>query len=68
MKHFSTLDVKMDGSLRAKRHTVVLTGQQKSPSSNEKLEEEQVTSSNHITVHECDNSDSDSDSEIDLAD
>ena len=41
-----------------------LTGQQKSSSSNEKLEEEQVASSNHITICECD--DSDSDSEIEL--
>jgi len=40
IKRFSTLDVKMDGSLRVKRRTVVLTGQQKSSSSNEKLEEE----------------------------
>jgi len=65
MKHFSTLDVKMEGSLRVKRRTVVLTGQQKSSSSNEKLDEEQVASSNHITIHECD--DSDLDLEIELA-
>jgi len=65
MKRFSTLDVKMDGSLRVKRRTVVLTGQQKSSNSNEKSKEEQVASSNHITIRECD--DSDSDSEIELA-
>ena len=64
MKRFSTLDVKMDGSLRVKMRTVVLTRQQKSYSSNEKSEEEQVASSNHITIRECD--DSDSDSEIEL--
>ena len=44
---------------------MVLTGHQKSSSSNEKSEEEQVASSNHITIRECD--DSDSDSEIKLA-
>jgi len=55
----------MDGSLRVKRCIVVLTSQQKSSSSNEKSEEEQVASSNHITLRECD--DSDSDSEIELA-
>ena len=58
MKRFSTLDVKMDGSLRVKRSIVVLTGQQKSFNSKEKSEEEQVASSNHITIHECDDSDS----------
>jgi len=58
MKRFSTLDVKMDGSLRVKRLTVILTSQPKSSSSNEKSEEEQVTSSNHITIRECDDSDS----------
>ena len=67
MKRFSTLDVKMDGSLRVKRRTVVLTGQQNSSSSNEKSEEEQVASFNHITIRECDDSDLDSDSEIKLA-
>ena len=54
----------MDGSLRVKRHTVVLTSQQKSSNSNEKLEEKQVTSSNHITICECDDSDSDSNTEL----
>jgi len=53
----------MDGSLRVKRRTVVLRGQQKSFNSNEKFEEEQVASPNHITIHECD----DSYSEIGLA-
>jgi len=52
MKHFSTLDVKMDGLLRVKGHTIVFTGQQKSSNSNEKPEEEQIASSNHITILE----------------
>jgi len=59
MKRFSTLDVKMDGSLRMKRRTMVLIGQQKRSISNEKSKEEQVASSNHITIHGCDDSDSD---------
>ena len=63
MKHFSTLDVKTDGSLRVKRCTVVFTGERKNSGSNEETEEEEVVPSNHITIHECD----DSDSEIDLA-
>jgi len=63
MKHFSTLDVKIDGSLRVKRRTVIFTCQQKNSGSNEEVEEEEVVSSNHITIHECD----DSDSEIELA-
>ena len=45
MKHFSRLDVKIGGSLRVKRHTVVFTGQRKNSDSNEKAEEEEVISS-----------------------
>ena len=60
MKRFSSLDV--NGSLRVKRCTVVLTGQQKSSNSNEKSIEEQVASSNHTKIREGD----DSDSEIEL--
>jgi len=63
MKRFSSLDVKTNGSLRVKRRTVVFTGQRKNSSSNKEAEEEEVVSSTHITIHECD----DSDSEIELA-
>jgi len=55
----------MDGSLRVKRRTMVLIDKQKSSNSNEKLEEEQVTSCNYIIIRECD--DSDSDLEIEFA-
>jgi len=65
MNFFSTLDGKVDGSLRVKRHTVVLTCQQKSFISNEKSKDEQVASSNHITTRECD--DLDLESEIEHA-
>ena len=44
---------------------MVLTGEQKSSNSNEKSEEEQVASPNHIKIRECD--DSHSDSKIELA-
>jgi len=49
--------------IKSKEAYCVLTGQQKSSDSNEKSEEEQVASSNHIIIRECD----DSDSEIELA-
>jgi len=45
-------------SLRVKRRTVVFTGQPKNSNSNEETEKEEVVPSNHITIHECDNSDS----------
>jgi len=63
MKRFSSLDIKIDSSLRVKMRTVVFTGQRKNYRSNEEAEEEEVVSSNHITIHEGD----DSDSEIKLA-
>ena len=63
MKRFSSLDVKTDGSLRVKRRTVVFTGQQKNSNSIEETEKDKAVSSNHITIHECDNSGS----EIELA-
>ena len=45
-----------------KRRIVVFIGQQKSFNSNEEQDEEQVASSHHITICECD----DSNSEIEL--
>ena len=63
MKRFSSLDVKTDGSLRVKKRTVIFTCQQKNSNSSNEVEEEEVVSSNHITIHECD----DSNSEIELA-
>ena len=58
MEHFFSLDVKIDSSLRLKRHTVVFTGQQKNSNSNKEAEKEEVVSFNHVTMHECDNLDS----------
>jgi len=58
MKRFSNLNVKTDDSLRVKRHEVVFTGQQKNSNSSKETAKEEVVSSNHITFHESDNSDS----------
>jgi len=63
MKHLSTLDVSIDGSLRVNRRTLVLTGHMAHPSPSEVVIEKEQASSNHITVREVDNSDS----EIELA-
>ena len=56
MKRFSTLDVKIDGSLMVKRCNVVFTSQPSSFDSNKEDEEEEVASSNHITVQEYEDS------------
>jgi len=50
MKRFSTLDVKTDGSLRVKRHTMVFTSQPSNFEIDKEDEQEEVTSSNHIAV------------------
>jgi len=63
MKRLSTLDVSTDGSLRVKRCTVVFIGHKAHPSPSEEVIEKEQASSNHITVREVD----DSDSEIELA-
>jgi len=56
MKQFSTLDVKIDGSLRVKRHTVVFMGQQGNSDSSEKKGQENVASFNNIVVRACEDS------------
>ena len=58
MKHFSSLDVKIDSLLSVKRHIVIFTGQQNNSNSSNEAKEEEVVPSNHITAHECDDSDS----------
>jgi len=63
MKRLSILNVNMDGSLKVKRHTVVFTSHKAHPSPSEEVKEKEQASSNHITVREVD----DSDSEIELA-
>jgi len=53
MKQFSALDVKADGSLSVKRCTIVFIGQQGNFDTSKGDEKEEVTSSNHIIVQEC---------------
>jgi len=53
MKQFSTLDVKTNGSLRVKRCTLVFTSHLGNFNINKGDGQEEVTSSNHITVQEC---------------
>jgi len=62
MKRFSTLDVKTNGSLRVRRRTVVFTGQPSKSDINKGDDQEKVTS-NHITVQEYE----DSETEIEIA-
>ena len=58
MNRFSTPDVKIDGSLRVKRHTMIFTGQQSTSDSNKKGEQDEVASSHHIIGQECEDLDS----------
>ena len=50
MKHISTLDVKNNGSLKVKRHTLVITSCEASLNSKGKIEEEEQDFSNQVTV------------------
>jgi len=50
MKRFSTLDIKTEGSLRVKRHTVIFTGQRSNPDSKKREAQDEVAPSHHITV------------------
>ena len=58
MKRLSTLDVKTEGSLRVKRRTVILIGQQSNPDSNKEEERGEMASSHHITGREYEDSNS----------
>jgi len=62
MKQFSTLNVKTDGSLRVKMHTVMFKGQPAIFNSNKEREKQEVNS-HHITIREC----QDPDPKIELA-
>jgi len=62
MKRLSNLDISTDGSQRVKRHTVVFTDHKARPSHSEEVIEKEQAPSNHITVWEV----NDSDSEIEL--
>jgi len=55
MKRVFTLDVKTDGSLKVKRHALVITSCEVGSNSNGKVDDEEQFSSNHITIQETDN-------------
>jgi len=50
MKRVSTLDVKIDGSLKVKRCTLVITSCDCSSNSKDEIKDEDQVSSNHITI------------------
>ena len=52
VKRVSTLDVKTNGSLKVKRHTLVITSYEVSSNSKGKVEDEEQISSNHVTFQE----------------
>jgi len=54
MKRVSTLDVKIDGSLKVKKHTLVITNYDASANSKEEIKDEDQVSFNHITIREAD--------------
>jgi len=55
MKRVSTLVVKIDGSFKVKRRTLVITNYDASLNSKDKIKEEDQVSSNHIMIREADN-------------
>ena len=54
MKHISTLDVKIDGSLKVKRRTLVITSCEASSHSKDEIKDKDQVSSNHIMIREAD--------------
>ena len=53
MKHVSTLDIKTDGDLKVKKHTLVITSYEARSNSKAKVKDEEQVSSNHITIREA---------------
>jgi len=56
-----TLDVKINGSLKVKRHTLLFTIYGTNSSLKERDKEEEQVSFNHVTVHEVDDLEADID-------
>jgi len=54
MKHISTLDIKIDGSLKVKRRTLVITSYEASSHSKDEIKDKDQVSSNHIMIREAD--------------
>jgi len=53
MKHVSILDAKIDGFLKVKTHTLIITSCEASSNSKDKIKDEDQVSSNHITSQEA---------------
>jgi len=53
MKRVSTLDVKIDDSLKVKRRTLVITNYDASSNSKDEIKDQGQVSSNHITFWEA---------------
>jgi len=58
-----TLDVKIDGSLKVKRHTSVITNYDANSNSKDEIKYKDQVSSHHITIQEAD----DLETEVELA-
>jgi len=54
MKRVFTLNVKIDGSLKVKRRTLVITSCKVSSNSKDEIKDVDQVSSNHITIREAD--------------
>ena len=54
MKRVLTLDVKIDGFLKVKRRTLVITSCDASSNSKDGIKDKDQVSSNHITIQEAD--------------
>ena len=54
MKHISTLDVKIDDSLKVKRCTLVITSCKASSHLKDEIKDKEQVFSNHITIWEDD--------------
>jgi len=55
MKHISTLDVKTDGSLKVKRHTLLITNCEANLNSKEKIKRGGQASFHPITIRDANN-------------
>jgi len=54
MKRISTLDIKIDGTLKAKRCTIIITSYEASSNAKEKIKGDGQASSHSITFPEAD--------------
>ena len=50
MKHMTSLKVSVEGPLKVKRHTIILTGEVKTQAESKREEEIKHVASHHVTV------------------